>query len=297
MKATTKKLLCLLAVLILALSLAVPAAAETQADIDSWITKNANAFKPGETLPSTCPACGATNVNWTPLASTNADVEPVNTSFHAYLPEDITVTGGFNSLQTHNEKGATYCLYLNNHTMAVDGRIRLRSYATMNIFGDGKMVRNASGSASTMFAFSAYTTLNIYSGTFENKDADHAMISYQSTHQVINIYGGTFINSARFTSSTSVKMFIYGGTFDVDPTASLAEGYAATSADGIWTVAKSNETTDPSTDTNPGSADAPPADNSFLVRIIVFLCIGAVLINVLSVLLTIHILKRKYEKQ
>lgn len=292
MKNTTKKLLCLLAILTLALALTVPAAAT-------------------QTLPTDCPACGAKNVDWIPLASTNADVEPVHTSVHAYLPEDITVTG-VNALQTHNEKGATYCLHLNDHTMTVDGRIRLRSYATLNIFGDGKIVRNASNSTYTMFAFSAYTTLNIYSGTFENKDPDHAMISYQSTHQIVNIYGGTFINSARFTSSTSVKMFIYGGTFDVDPTASLAEGYAATSEGGIWTVAKGTEepsapapTTQPTaapttaapTEPSSGSVDAPAADNSFLVRIIVLICIAAVLINVLTVLLTIHICKKKYKKQ
>ena len=33
------------------------------------------------------------------------------------------------------------------------------------------------------------------------------------------------------------RIAVYGGTFDHDPTAYVAEGYVATENDGVWTVA------------------------------------------------------------
>jgi hypothetical protein len=53
---------------------------------------------------------------------------------------------------------------------------------------------------------------------------------------IATVYGGHVNNIGR----TDGTLIITGGTFGEDPTDYLAEGYTATEADGIWTVAPSN---------------------------------------------------------
>ena len=87
---------------------------------------------------------------------------------------------------------------------------------------------------STAVRLTSGATVNIYSGTYSGKNA----IAISNSGGYANIYGGDFrgvlfINGG--ASSTKV-LTIYGGTFDHDPTAYVADGYVATQNDGVWTV-------------------------------------------------------------
>ena len=242
MKATTKKLLCLLAVLVLALSLAVPAAAATQSDIDSWITKNAEAFKAGENLPTTCPICGATNATWTivdnPTGQTSAMSDGRRT--HVYLVGDINFTANASFASAYQAE--KMCVYLNGANVTYNSAYQVFTAAskTMNIFGNGNVTNKGNG----------------------------AMFHYNSDGK-INIYGGTYAtsgNAAMFTDKVlaegvTAHVTIYGGTFSVDPKTAddafeakdiiaIAKGSTVTSANGKWTVAASGATSNPATADN-----------------------------------------------
>jgi hypothetical protein len=88
---------------------------------------------------------------------------------------------------------------------------------------------------STAVRLTCGATVNIYSGTYSGKNA----IVISNSGGYANIYGGDFrgvlfINGG--ASSTKV-LTIYGGTFDHDPSAYVAEGYGAKDNDnGTWTV-------------------------------------------------------------
>ena len=73
-----------------------------------------------------------------------------------------------------------------------------------------------------------FSTANVYGGKI-----DKLMVLKES---IATVYGGHVNNIGR----TDGTLIITGGTFGEDPTDYLAEGYTATEADGIWTVAPSN---------------------------------------------------------
>lgn len=223
MKANSKKLLSLLAVLAMILALIpvlmLPAAAATQEDITAWIAQNDAAFKAGTNLPTTCPFCGEKKVFWNALASSSGGVNEVLEAYHAYLPVGgIEVTGGGSALQTHRDtsKGTSYCLYLNGQSMTFDSRIRIRPGATLNIFGDGTITRTPSKNGESMFAFGDKATLSIYGGTIINEDEDIPMIE-NLQNQKINIYGGKLI-SREIIELKEASLTIGGGELDGDIT-------------------------------------------------------------------------------
>ena len=290
MKATTKKLLCLLAVLTLALSLAVPAAAATEP-------------------PSTCPACGATNIVWMALESKLGDANlatPSALHTHYYLTED-TVFEGMNAITTNTVAGNTVCVYFGGFTITQNGRNRANSNGTLNLIGPGKMVRSNSADTNQMFVMGSNGQLNCYGKiTLENQDPDVPMFKIvvgnkflfedttiktktfgllpatTSTPPVATIKGGNYEIETLFTwdagwetadpeKQAKINFDVTGGTFNFEPKADLGkgntitipEGYEVTSASGKWTVAA--KAAPAPTPSNPKPSNPSTADNSALL--------------------------------
>lgn len=223
MKARNKKLLSLMAALAMLFALLpvlmLPVAAATPDDVAAWITQNDAAFKAGANLPDTCPFCSETKVVWNALESATGGVAEVKEAYHAYLPVGgITVTGGGSALQTHAKSGTgtSYCLYLNGQSMTFDSRVRIRAWATLNIFGAGTMTRTQAKTGESMFAFSDKATLNFYGGTFINEDDDVPMIE-NLQNQTINIYGGKLV-SREIIELKEGNLTVAGGEVDGDIT-------------------------------------------------------------------------------
>ena len=243
MKATTKKLLCLLAVLVLALSLAVPAAAATQSDIDSWITKNANAFKSGENLPTTCPVCGAKNVTWQPREGAQSGQSTGSDKLnHIYLKADVTYPAGTanNFVRANN---ASVCVFLNgkNVTYSSASSIFHAGPNSVNVFGSGNVTNEGTGS---MINYNGVGRVNIYGGNYVQKGS------------------GKMFEDKALTEGQTVHAMIYGGTFSVNPETAdddytnkdivaIAQGCKVTKSGSTWTVSASGA----SKPSNPATAD------------------------------------------
>lgn len=73
------------------------------------------------------------------------------------------------------------------------------------------------------------STANVYGGKIDE-------LIVRDEESIATVYGG-HVNNIGIIDGT---LIITGGTFGFDPTDYLAEGYTATEADGIWTVAPSN---------------------------------------------------------
>ncbi|MBO5481585.1 MAG: hypothetical protein J6A63_10410 [Clostridia bacterium] len=90
-----------------------------------------------------------------------------------------------------------------------------------------------------VYAFNSGAEITINDGTFTGKTAavwaDGNVYSGSAMNSHIIIKGGTFKGAIREEQGGEIT--IYGGTFDTDPTAFVAEGYQAVqNADGTYTV-------------------------------------------------------------
>jgi hypothetical protein len=89
-------------------------------------------------------------------------------------------------------------------------------------------------------------TVNVYGGTYSAGSADAVVLTAAGDTAAINIYGGTYTGIFYVKEGATTTYNIYSGTFTADPSAYVAEGYAATNnGDGTWTVAE--EVFDPAT--------------------------------------------------
>ena len=84
--------------------------------------------------------------------------------------------------------------------------------------------------------------VTINGGTFVGSDyvlqGDFAPQNYMDGNNfesVVTINGGDFTGAIKVSAAT--QLVIKGGTFSVDPSAYLADGYVATESNGVWTVA------------------------------------------------------------
>lgn len=100
------------------------------------------------------------------------------------------------------------------------------------------LVINGDGSVSSQFVVN--NELYINGGNYS---------SYQEPTFILNsggsvhIHGGVFdVNRILFEKSDESELFIYGGTYNIDPTEWLAEGYAAVLLENdLWEVSKINQ--------------------------------------------------------
>ena len=103
-----------------------------------------------------------------------------------------------------------------------------------------------------LYVFSSGGVITVNGGTFTGSRkafvAAIDTVSYPQYTGGFEIKGGTF--NGVFDITSPAFMAISGGTFDNDPSAYLAEGYDATAANGVWTVAAHVPEIDKPTDTS-----------------------------------------------
>ena len=95
-----------------------------------------------------------------------------------------------------------------------------------------------------VYIFSSGGTANIYGGEFESHNNHPVLItgtdhtSFPDAVSTINVFDGRFTGSFTCPESDYDFIKIYGGIFDHNPTAYVAEGYVAVQSGSIWTVEK-----------------------------------------------------------
>ena len=114
------------------------------------------------------------------------------------------------------------------------------------VFKSGSVTTNStSTSARHVFYVAQGGTLTIEDGTFvfnpSNLTRKGSYLCAQGEGATIIVKGGSFDKPSTRTDPVQAldggKVIIMGGTFKWDPSAWVAEGYAATETDGVWTVA------------------------------------------------------------
>lgn len=211
-----------------------PGAAE-KAAVDAWVAqvKADGAFAEGGILPTTCPFCDGA-VTWE--AKGNGGFTAAQEGGHYYFSTATgTLTYNHQNLVATSYNGIKTCIYLNDHTININGRIRLRA-GEMNIFGDGSITKlDNDGSNKALPLMNVTTdsshtaTLNIYGGTYTaavtaaNVEAGVPVIGVTAVGQgtAVNIYGGTFTVAQGaagkvIDSTLDNTTTIYNGTFNGD---------------------------------------------------------------------------------
>ncbi|MBO7278423.1 MAG: hypothetical protein J6U70_02345 [Bacteroidales bacterium] len=106
------------------------------------------------------------------------------------------------------------------------------------VFNSGVINHNPERTSRYIFCARNGSTITINDGTFKN---DRAKNSYfWADNSTIYVKGGNFggvASNNKVVLSNGGQVIITGGTFNFDPTAWVAEGYAATKNGSTWTVA------------------------------------------------------------
>lgn len=111
------------------------------------------------------------------------------------------------------------------HTVRIDGDVT----AVVN-GGTYKTIVVDAGKTQHAFNISGTADVTISNGTFtgpKGTAADSGSAINVKTGSVVTINGGNFSGGKNSTLSASGTMTVYGGTFDQDPSAYVAEGYVA----------------------------------------------------------------------
>lgn len=116
-------------------------------------------------------------------------------------------------------------------TVVGDGTIRIEETGLSNAISawEGGTVNLLGGTIEGELSVDLVATANVYGGKIDK-------LIVHDEESIATVYGG-HVNNIDLMRGT---LIITGGTFGFDPTVYLAEGYTATEADGIWTVAPSN---------------------------------------------------------
>jgi hypothetical protein len=106
------------------------------------------------------------------------------------------------------------------------------------VFNSGKINHQPERTSRYIFCAQSGSTITIEAGTFTN---DRAKNSYfWADNAIIYVKGGNFggvASNNKVVLTNGGQVIITGGTFNFDPTAWVAEGYAATKNGSTWTVA------------------------------------------------------------
>ena len=134
---------------------------------------------------------------------------------------------------------------ISNCTFTQTGKSLKFPYVSCAVAVSGGAVANITNSTvsaeadTPLYIFNSGGTLNINGGKYEGRSGKVIQVDALASNapeSVANITGGEFIGSMGKSNTGKESIVISGGTFTVDPTAYLADGHAATEANGIWTV-------------------------------------------------------------
>ena len=106
------------------------------------------------------------------------------------------------------------------------------------VFNSGVINHNPERTSRYIFCAQNGSTITINDGTFKNDRAKNAY--FWADNSTIYVKGGNFggvASDKKVVLSNGGQVIITGGTFNFDPTAWVAEGYAATQTGSTWTVA------------------------------------------------------------
>lgn len=106
------------------------------------------------------------------------------------------------------------------------------------VFNSGVINHNPERTSRYIFCAQNGSTITIKDGTFKNDRAKNAY--FWADNSTIYVKGGNFggvASNNKVVTSNGGQVIITGGTFNFDPTAWVAEGYAATKNGSTWTVA------------------------------------------------------------
>ena len=114
---------------------------------------------------------------------------------------------------------------------------------TLSVSGGSELTVNSGsyiGDNYALYVFSSGGVIKVNGGTFSGGKDDVAIIAMIDTNTYPEYTGGLEISGGTFTGGYSITspayMSVKGGTFNVDPTAYLANGYTATGSNDTWTV-------------------------------------------------------------
>jgi len=196
-----------------------------------------------------CEHCGAVPAGgWTSITE-NSSAE-ITADGHYYLTRDIVKDskGGL-MLPAYN-----ICLNLNGYSIeggSTNGRAISVTGGTLNIMGEGTVT--TTGIMGAILCTGA--TVNLYGGTYGAPAGEHAL---RVSGGAINVYGGT-VNGTLYVYE-GAALSISGGTFSVDPTAYVAEGYRAVQTGNVWAVVEDIPLVLPTTCPGCGATDLTETD-------------------------------------
>ena len=106
------------------------------------------------------------------------------------------------------------------------------------VFNSGVINHKPERSSRYIFCAQSGSTITINDGTFNNDRANNSYFWADNATVIVNggNFGGVASNN-KVVLSNGGQVIIKGGTFNFDPTAWVAEGYAATKNGSTWTVA------------------------------------------------------------
>ena len=138
-----------------------------------------------------------------------------------------------------NDKTCSYIVYVTGaQNFVVDN---LTTYGGINVSGGSTAtINDLSFSGTKFYAVCSQTnsTVTLNGGTY-NKAIFGATgnLFWVEAGSTMDIMGGSFTKGTANFANGNTHPTIYGGTFDFNPTADVAEGYAATdNGNGTWTV-------------------------------------------------------------
>lgn len=195
--------------------------ANKMSDVQTWqsATAAANAFD-GDAVKAYCPICWA-EVNWTPITSGTISATTDGEHKHYYLDVGYTETSGEFLNQTSTTSDGI-CLYLNDQTLTVSGRITIRT--RLNVIGGGKIIRKEN----TNPLFDANGgDIYFYGGEYISEDTAWPMMRIRKDTSEIGVYEGSFTSAHRFFSEKGLTAGATKGTL------TMAPGVVTTNESGI----------------------------------------------------------------
>jgi len=192
-----------------------------------------------------------------PIASASAFDAAINSNGNVVVEEKIESVGtGFeverdvvfdfqgNELNAGSTASSTwYALQIyGNNNVEINNANFTRAGVYANgadvVFNSGVINHKPERSSRYIFCAMNGSTITINDGTFNNDRTNNAY--FWADNSTIYVKGGNFGGVAsknKVVLSNGGQVIITGGTFNFDPTAWVAEGYAATKNGSTWTVA------------------------------------------------------------
>lgn len=152
----------------------------------------------------------------------------------SYLIENVTINstrgGGIEANYSNVEGIVKNCLVSQTDV----GQPSWVSTALAVAYGATMTVENGAYSGSTvLYIYSSGGTFVVNNGSFTTTNANVIRIgldknSYSSSSELIKVYNGTFVGDFKLDPTSSAnEIELYGGVYDHDPSAYVAEGYVA----------------------------------------------------------------------